>query len=352
MRAKYRPPQSRSGFSLIEALIVIAIASILIIALTMFVGRSFVISRQQIEQTRITEEARIELERLSDTIRNAQYIDCNDDGDTSAATDHWLRAADEYDLTIYSNIDTDSEAEQVRYYLAGTELRQAVTNPASANPNARCNFPPGQTVERVLTTTVRNTSQAPPVSFLSYYRTNLDTSRATTPVADLTAIKRVRMRLVIDVTEAIFPPAASLETDVAPRAEGCSETTCGVLACTDPGTTSGSYDYDTSFAEAAFADCRDYCATNGSLPPGECCAWSAGFAKSSSSDDLVWATCQCASSYLPTTATDFPSPGGSEYTDFYRECLDGTRCAGQVGTPYCSAGCLSGQGECACVCPS
>jgi type II secretory pathway pseudopilin PulG len=114
MVAPVKAMTRNSGLTLIETLAVVAISTLLLIALVSLVGRSFQISREQFEQVRTTEDARLNINRISETIRNARPRS----GLAGEECD-WLvkRTADGNRLTMITNGDSDDEPEQVDYSL-------------------------------------------------------------------------------------------------------------------------------------------------------------------------------------------------------------------------------------------
>lgn len=77
----------RRGFSIVEMMFVVAVASLLIVGVTVLIGRFFTVSRTQFELTRTTEDARIHLGRMTEAIRNARTVQCASGGSTTPAVD-------------------------------------------------------------------------------------------------------------------------------------------------------------------------------------------------------------------------------------------------------------------------
>lgn len=77
----------RRGFSIVEMMFVVAVASLLIVGVTVLIGRFFTVSRTQFELTRTTEDARIHLGRMTEAIRNARTVQCASGGTTTSAVD-------------------------------------------------------------------------------------------------------------------------------------------------------------------------------------------------------------------------------------------------------------------------
>lgn len=108
---------SSSGMSLIEMMIGIGIGGILIAATSVFFGRGVALNRLQFQQVLITEDARTQLERVTDELRNARNTPAGE----------WLLVAEDYNVQLYSNVDDDEEYEVVRYFLEDTNLRRGIT---------------------------------------------------------------------------------------------------------------------------------------------------------------------------------------------------------------------------------
>lgn len=339
----------RGGFTLLEVVISSTIASIVIVAVLVFYSRIVIVSRQQFEQVRITEDARVQLNRVSDTLRNARQLDCDGNGDTSLEGEYWLQMADPYQIVVYSNVDEDAAIEKVRYFIDLSEsgekilLKRGIIQPGSAT----CDFSGAEQVSTVLGS-LRNISSD--TALFDYYSSDSVDSLMSLPIV-LTSVKRVHLHLVIDATENVLPNAAYIETDVVPRGEVCSGDGCLTgAACTIPSGVLAQHSYNDPFADDAFSNCKDYCATT-TLPAGECCGWAVGI-NYDSSLGTVSSYCQCGNSGV-SLGTVIASPLPNNYTDFYRNCFAGTFCeSGVKGNPVCNPGCLESgiAGSCSCAC--
>jgi len=194
-----------AGFSLIEILLGIAAGLILVTATALLTGRAFNISREHTEQVRITEDARVQLERMSDAIRDARSLDLTGDNLSSYPSEVWLQSGKDYEIQFYTNLDEDSEIEQVRYFLEGTDLKRGVRDPHDDQS------------EQVVTVarSLRNVSHARPL--FRYYAPGSQ-APLTTPVVVTGDVERVEIILLIDVEENQAPGAAEVSTVVTPRA--------------------------------------------------------------------------------------------------------------------------------------
>ncbi|HBE90740.1 MAG: hypothetical protein A3G57_00665 [Candidatus Andersenbacteria bacterium RIFCSPLOWO2_12_FULL_45_8] len=337
---------AEDGVTVVELLVFIGIGSVLIATLAVIVSGTSRVSRQQMEQGVITEKARVQLERISDEIRNAQYVDCNLDSDTADVNEYWLYGASDWEIIVLSNVDDDVEAERVRYFVQASttgetkKLKRAVTQPGAS----LCDFSPNsENITTVLDGLV-NVTLDPDRPLFQYFMSGQDAARLTTPVIRLSSVLRVRLHLVIDEDINTDPALVEVVTDVVPR--GVEDPGACVINRVD----FYRYHMTESFADAAFISCQSHCLGIAVLPPGECCPWSTAFYLDSATG-WVWSTCQCADTYLPPDIIP-ENVNLNQYTSSVRGCLDGTRCAGLKGEAVCEAGCLDTPGECVCVCPA
>jgi prepilin-type N-terminal cleavage/methylation domain-containing protein len=195
----------RRGFSIVELVVVIGIASLLIVAATVLIGRFFTVSRSQFEQTRTTEDARIQLERLTDIVRNARSLDCDGSGTPEQAQEWWLQTAESARAVFYSNVDIDAAPERVAYQHAGTDLVRTVDQD-TASP---CSFTPGS--PQVVAHSVYNTALQPLFEYIASDGSTLSGSFTPQQVA------RVRVQLIIDANGQTAGNEASLITEITPR---------------------------------------------------------------------------------------------------------------------------------------
>lgn len=199
--------ESIKGVSLVGLLLGVAIGGILIAALALFSTRGFGVVREQTEQVRITEDARIQMERMSDTIRDARSIDVNGDQLANLPEERWLQVGEDFDIQFLTNFDTDADLERLHYFLEGTELKLGMRDPYTA--------PLDQEKVEIVAKSLRNVAENLPL--FRYYSATGDVA-LTTPIVAPDAVKRVEIILLVDVNERQEPPSATVSTIVAPRA--------------------------------------------------------------------------------------------------------------------------------------
>lgn len=200
--------EGTKGLTLIGVLLGILIGTLLLVALALFTTRGFGISRETTEQVRIVEDARVQIERMSDAIRDTRSIDTNGDMLATLPTEMWLQKGEDFQITFRTNFDADGDIEQLHYFVEGADLKLGVKDPYNAA---------GSEDVRVVARSVRNTAQGVPL--FRYLPAEGGTALAT-PMLAADAVKRVEMTLVVDVDEKQDPPAATVSTIVAPRASG------------------------------------------------------------------------------------------------------------------------------------
>lgn len=199
--------ESIKGVSLVGLLLGVAIGGILIAALALFSTRGFGVVREQTEQVRITEDARIQMEHMSDTIRDAHSIDVNGDQLANLTEERWLQVGEDFDIQFLTNFDTDADLERLHYFLEGTELKLGMRDPYTV--------PEEQEKVTVVARSLRNRAQNVPL--FRYYSATGDAAMSA-PVVASDAVKRVEITLLVDVNEQQDPGAATVATIVAPRA--------------------------------------------------------------------------------------------------------------------------------------
>lgn len=199
----------QGGLTFIEILLIVAVGSMVLVALFSLAIRVLGVSRTQVEQSRIVADAKVEMERMSDIIRNARNVDFDDDGDFSGGSERWIQAAGVNEIIIYSNADTDDESEIVRYWLNGDDLMRGVTELDVGAVEAT----------EILARSFRNLSQNQ--NLFKYYSVGgvgaIEIEEDNLDVIDLAVIDRVGITFVVDSNETQLPGAAVIDTIATPR---------------------------------------------------------------------------------------------------------------------------------------
>lgn len=186
--------RSNYGLTLVEVMMAVVIGGLVLAAIGLIVTRVFSLQPRQVEQGRITAEARVEMDRMSDAIRNAR---------NGGFFGRWLLIARSDQIIITSNIDGDSDLEVVRYFLSGTTLYRWVMG---SDPET-------------LSVSFRNTEQNVPL--FTYYSLGGGNALEVDPTnSGLEVIDRVGINFVIDVDPNQDPGPVRLNTVVAPLEGG------------------------------------------------------------------------------------------------------------------------------------
>ncbi len=183
--------RTTSGLTLIELLVAIGAGIFVIGGVIILLARDNVLSRQVAEQQRITEDARTNIKRIEQAIRNAQ------DPDTDTA---WIvpEASNDQQLTLYTRRGDSNLIQKVTYSLQGSEL---VESAIPRGPDG--SFDPATATSHVLAASVRNGLQNVPL--FSY-------EPAAPPENSIVGIN-----LIIDTDLNTQPDAVSVKTAASPR---------------------------------------------------------------------------------------------------------------------------------------
>jgi len=111
---------NKKGFTLIEVLISVLIASVLMLVLNRFIVESYKSLTFASEQEEAVENARDALDIMITEIRSANF---------SQQGAYALLKTEEQDFIYYSDVDADGATEKIRYFLEESELKRVVTEP-------------------------------------------------------------------------------------------------------------------------------------------------------------------------------------------------------------------------------
>jgi len=207
---------------MVELLIVVAIAAMLLVAIGYVISSTFSVSRQQVLQVQVTDDARLQLQRIAGVIRSARPVDCNNDGYTDLPEEYWLQTAAGDDVSVLVDADGDDVVELVRYYVpanAPTEVRRSVTKPSST-----CRFPAAPTSDVVVLNSLQNGAE-PLFTFYS----GPDDTQDQVAVVDVTrvpTVTRVQIQLLLERQAGSREADTAVVTDATPRARPCAPRDC------------------------------------------------------------------------------------------------------------------------------
>ncbi|MEK7669285.1 MAG: prepilin-type N-terminal cleavage/methylation domain-containing protein [Patescibacteria group bacterium] len=113
----------KKGFSLVEIIIVIAIATAIFLAVFNFGNSIFSFNSNAQKNLSAQTDARRVLKTIVRELRSAS---------PSSLGSYPVALASSTAITFFSNIDSDSYKEQVRYFMQGNELKKGVIKPSGS----------------------------------------------------------------------------------------------------------------------------------------------------------------------------------------------------------------------------
>lgn len=193
--------KSGAGFTLVEVIITAGILAVVATLLGVFTAsglREWDRSRAQVEAQ---ESARAALARMSKIIREAQ---------SSNNGSYPVASATAQSLTIYANVDADTDREQVRFFLQGTKLKIGIIQPTGSPAT----YPAVNEGVQVLAGNIQNGAEA----IFAYYDKNYTGSEAALsfPV-NLQDVRLVKINLTVDYNPNEPPTPIELQTSVSFR---------------------------------------------------------------------------------------------------------------------------------------
>ncbi len=184
-----------AGITLIEMVVVLGIFSMVLVSITVYAWMSLRAQNKSVKHILAQNSARKALSITASEIRSSMY------SDTGA---YPIVDATANSITFYTNIDGDINAERVRYYTEGSELKRGVIEPQGDPPNY-------DDVEQVNTLAQYITN---PDNVFSYYDQDYEGTRnpLSFPV-NKSVIKLVRLNLTIDVDTQRLPEPINVSTE-------------------------------------------------------------------------------------------------------------------------------------------
>ncbi|MEX1997959.1 MAG: type II secretion system protein [Candidatus Andersenbacteria bacterium] len=188
---------SQRGLTALEIVITVMISSLLIAALLRFMSFGHPLAKTAYLQAQSTDTARLQLKRIAKLLREARYAD------TGA---YPLLEVSPQRIIFFANADTDATTERIRYELNGTNLERGMVKP-SGDP---LTYDLAQEQVTVVTSAVRNGSDP----IFTYYTGDYPADPTPLTPTDLTEVKYIQFRLLIDADPAIDPPAIEVVSQV------------------------------------------------------------------------------------------------------------------------------------------
>ncbi|GIW68220.1 MAG: hypothetical protein KatS3mg099_168 [Candidatus Parcubacteria bacterium] len=180
------------AYSLIEALVIIALVGLVAAAMSNIVLAISRTHRYAFEQASAVNEGRRAIARMGDLVRTATY---GEDGS------YPLAEVATSSLTLYADEDRDGTVEKVRFWLSGDDLYETVASAQGAPPAY------GSGTTHVLASYLRNAEDNLPV-FVAY-----DAQGAQLPMpAPVLQVRTVHIQLIVNVARERAPGDFTITT--------------------------------------------------------------------------------------------------------------------------------------------
>lgn len=192
----------RAGFSLVEILIVIAIATIVVFAVANMSGNVNILNSLVSQQLQSTSNVNQALQLLSTDIRSAE---------PSMAGAYPIDAAGTSSFAFYTDTDGDGIAERVRYFFASSSIWRGVTQPTGTPPVYQTS------TSEIVTSMIQNVIIATGTPLFSYYNASYTgTQLAMTSTIDVSPIRLAGVSFLVDTRpgQAPLPEHFSVLVDI------------------------------------------------------------------------------------------------------------------------------------------
>ncbi len=192
------------GLTLIEMLVAITVMLIAMNGFTYLFVRSWDTNRSTIETGLASTTAS---RAVNQTIIQLRAIKQADNGD------YPIEEADDFDLTIYTDIDDDGVTERVHYYLdlATDEFKRGITDPSTSTP---ITYASSDTTTTILARYITNESNEP---IFYYYNDDYPGDTTNNPLntpASLGSIQLVRVKMKVNIDPVHAPENINIESFV------------------------------------------------------------------------------------------------------------------------------------------
>lgn len=194
----YSRKRESEGFTAIESVVVVAVFSFLIAAISSSILYFYRANSYTVEQSYALNSARKGMETMVYEIRETAY------SDTGA---YPVALAADNSFEFYSDVDRDASVERIRYFLDGSNLKRGELQ-SSGNPPA---YNPANEIINILSESVRNDISQP---VFKYYDRDGNLIEDLSEVADICLIK---IHLIVNVIEGRAPEEFTLYSTVSLR---------------------------------------------------------------------------------------------------------------------------------------
>lgn len=190
----------RRGFTIPEVLVSSLIVVLVGVAFWAMFRNTFVLSRRLQATLTIQQELQLLMRRFNAEVRAAAPSETGAYAIASASTTQ---------LTFYTDSDNDGIVERIRYFVSGNQLRKGTLHPTGS--------PLAYTGSESVRTLVRNVVATTTPVFSYYNSTYAGTTTALTQPVTLSAVRSIKMFLMVDDDTTQAPPAVESTTQATVR---------------------------------------------------------------------------------------------------------------------------------------
>lgn len=192
-----------SGATVLEVVVAVGIFSMVVFSMTAILFSSFKMRDVIWEQLSTQNEGRRIVQDFVNELRSANY---------SSIGAYPLESASTSSIVFYSNIDTDSWRERVRYFLSGTTLSKGITKPTSTPLRY------ATTTDEVITEIVHDIANGTSTPVFYYYGQDYaGTSTPMTYPVDVSDVRVVGIKLTLEENPRLSPAPFTIETKASIR---------------------------------------------------------------------------------------------------------------------------------------
>lgn len=175
---------NKKGFTLIETVMTIGILTIAIGVVGAFVISTYKYINTSFGKTLTITNAKKVINTFSRELREATQAD---DGA------YLLSDIEDFEITFYSDIDTDDDVEKIRYFLEDNKLKKEITNPVESVYGS-----PDTT--KIISSYVRNDTVPLFYFYDRTYKGQATGTPLTTPVSvdDISSIRLIGIKIILD----------------------------------------------------------------------------------------------------------------------------------------------------------
>ena len=192
----FRLNKDSAGITILEMIVALGVFAITISIVMTYIWMGLRAQNKSVKHIVAQNNARRALTTIAGEIRSSMY---------SNAGSYPVEIAEGKSLTFYTNIDADLDAERVRYFLDGTDLKRGVIEPSGQ--------PPGYTdpeVESTLANYVVNDTE----NIFTYYDQDYEGTASFLPFpVNKSLISLIRIDLIIDVDSNTPPDPMTTTTE-------------------------------------------------------------------------------------------------------------------------------------------